>query len=53
MRFRRQLLTVVVAMGLGAFQGVGEAQESATPALEGSRVTRLDITSRGPAFGGR
>ena len=53
MRFRRQLLTVVLGMGLGGFQGVSEAQESASPAMEGSRVTRLDITSRGPAFGGR
>ena len=53
MRLGRQLLTVVLGIGLGAFQGVGEAQESAAPALEGSRVTRLDITSRGPAFGGR
>ena len=53
MRFRRQLLTVVLGMGLGGLQGVAEAQESASPALAGSRVTRLDITSRGPAFGGR
>ncbi len=53
MRFRRQLLTVVLGMGLGGLQGVAEAQESASPALAGSRVTRLDITSREPAFGGR
>ena len=53
MRFRRQVLTVVLGIGLGGFQGVGEAQESATPTPKGSRVTRLDITSRGPAFGGR
>ena len=53
MRFRRQVLTVVLGIGLSGYQGVGEAQESATPAPEGSRVTRLDITSRGPAFGGR
>ena len=53
MHFRRQVLTVVVGIGLSGFHGVGEAQESATPALAGSRVTRLDITSRGPAFGGR
>ena len=53
MRFRRQVLTVVLGFGLSGFQGVGEAQESATPAPEGSRVTRLDITSREPAFGGR
>ena len=53
MRFRRQVLTVVLGFGLSGFQGVGEAQESAVPSLEGSRVTRLDITSREPAFGGR
>ena len=53
MRFRRQLLTVVLGIGMSGFQGVGEAQESAAPAIEGSRVTRLDITSREPAFGGR
>ena len=53
MRFRRQVLTVVLGFGLSGFQGVAEAQESVTPTLEGSRVTRLDITSRGPAFGGR
>ncbi len=53
MRFRRHMLTVVLGMGLSGFHGVGEAQESASPAPEGSRVTRLDITSRGPAFGGR
>ena len=53
MRFRRHLMTVVLGIGLGGFQGVGEAQESASPGLAGSRVTRLDITSRGPAFGGR
>ena len=53
MRFRRQVLTVVLGIGLSGFQGVAEAQESAATALEGSRVTRLDITSREPAFGGR
>ena len=53
MRFRRPVLTVVLGIGLSGYQGVGEAQESAPPAPEGSRVTRLDVTSRGPAFGGR
>ena len=53
MRFPHHLLTVVLGIGLSGFQGVGEAQESAAPSLEGSRVTRLDITSREPAFGGR
>ncbi len=53
MRFRRQLLTIVLGIGLGGLQGVAEAQESASAAPAGSRVTRLDITSRGPAFGGR
>ena len=53
MQFRRHLLTVVLGIGLSGFQGVGEAQESASPALAHSRVTRLDITSREPAFGGR
>ncbi len=53
MRSRHHLLTVVLGIGLGTFPGVAEAQESATSALEGSRVTRLDITSREPAFGGR
>ncbi len=53
MRSRHHLLTVVLGIGLGTSHGVGEAQESATSALEGSRVTRLDITSREPAFGGR
>ena len=53
MRLRRHLSTVVLGIALSGFHGVGEAQESAATALEGSRVTRLDITSRGPAFGGR
>ena len=53
MRFPHHLLTVVLGIGLSGFQGVGEAQESASPQLAHSRVTRLDITSREPAFGGR
>ena len=53
MRFRSHLLTVVLGLGLSGFQGVGEAQESASPTLAHSRVTRLDVTSREPAFGGR
>ncbi|MCY4076764.1 MAG: alpha/beta hydrolase domain-containing protein [Acidobacteria bacterium] len=53
MRFCRLLLTVVLGLGLSGFQGVGEAQESASPALARSRVTQLDITSREAAFGGR
>ena len=53
MRFCRLLLTVVLGIGLGGFQGVGEAQESEPPPLAQSRVTRLDITSREAAFGGR
>ena len=53
MRFPHHLLTVVLGIGLSGFQGVGEAQESASPQLAPSRVTRLDITSREPAFGGR
>ena len=53
MRFPHHLLTVVLGIGLSGFQGVGEAQESASPTLAQSRVIRLDITSREPAFGGR
>ena len=53
MRFPHHLLTVVLGIGLSGFQGVGEAQESASPQLAHSRVTRLDIASREPAFGGR
>ena len=53
MRFPHHLLTVVLGIGLSGFPGVGEAQESASPQLAHSRVTRLDITSREPAFGGR
>ena len=53
MRFRRHLLTVVLGIGLSGCQAVGKAEESATLALERSRVARLDITSREPAFGGR
>ena len=55
MQFRRHLLTVVLGIGLSGSQGAGEpAQtESASPALAHSRVTRLDITSRETAFGGR
>ena len=55
MQFRRHLLTVVVVVGIGlsGCQGAGAQQESASPALAHSRVTRLDITSREPAFGGR
>ena len=42
-------------IGLGGCQGAGEpaAEESAAPPPPHSRVTRLDVTSRGPAFGGR
>ena len=55
MRFRHYLLTVVLGIGLGGCQGAGEpvAEESAAVPLAHSRVTRLDITSREPAFGGR
>ena len=55
MQFRRHSLTVVVVVGIGlsGCQGAGAQQESASPALAHSRVTRLDITSREPAFGGR
>ena len=56
MRFRHHhLLTVVLGIGLSGSPGAGEPapQESASPQLAHSRVTRLDITSREPAFGGR
>ena len=55
MQFRRHLLTVVLGIGLSGSQGAGEPvqKESASPALTHSRVTRLDITSRETAFGGR
>ena len=53
MQFRRLLLTVVLGIGLSGWQAAGEQRESASPALAHSRVTRLDITSREAAFGGR
>ena len=55
MQFRRQLSTVVLGIGLSGCQGAGAQvpQESASPPLAHSRVTRLDITSRETAFGGR
>ena len=55
MQFRRHLLTVVLGIGLSGSQGAGEPvqKESASPSLAHSRVTRLDITSRETAFGGR
>ena len=55
MQFRRHLLTVVLGIGLSGSQGAGEPvqKESASPALAHSRVTRLDVTSRETAFGGR
>ena len=55
MQFRRHLLTVVLGIGLTGCQGAGETvpEESASPPLAHSRVTRLDITSRETAFGGR
>ena len=53
MQFRRHLLTVVLGIGLSGCQGAGAQSESASPQLADSRVTRLDITSREPAFGGR
>ena len=55
MQFRRHLLTVVLGIGLSGSQGAGEPvqTESASPSLAHSRVTRLDITSRETAFGGR
>ena len=55
MQFRRYLLTVVLGIGLSGCQGAGEPapEESASVPLAHSRVTRLDLTSREPAFGGR
>ena len=55
MRFRRCLFTVVIGIGLSGCQGAGEPvpEESASAPLAHSRVTRLDITSREQAFGGR
>ncbi|MXZ70331.1 MAG: hypothetical protein F4Z04_02295 [Acidobacteria bacterium] len=55
MWFRRYLLTVVLGIGLAGCQGAGApvAEESASPSLAHSRVTRLDVTSREAAFGGR
>ena len=55
MRFRRGLLTVVLGIGLSGCQGAGEPapEESPSTPRAHSRVTRLDITSREPAFGGR
>ena len=55
MQFRRHLLTVVLGIGLSGSAGAGEqaTQESVSPPLAHSRVTRLDITSRETAFGGR
>ncbi len=55
MRFRSWLLTVVLGIGLSGCQGAGEPvpEESAAEPLPHSRITRLDLTSREPAFGGR
>lgn len=55
MRFRRCLWTVVLGLGLAGCQGGGEPapEESGSVPRAHSRVTRLDITSREPAFGGR
>ena len=55
MRFRRYMLTVLLGIGLVGCQGAGEPvpEESASPPPAHSRVSRLDITSREPAFGGR
>ena len=55
MRFRRYLLTVVLGIGLSGCQGAVQPglEESASVPLAHSRVTRLDITSHEPAFGGR
>ena len=53
MQFQRHVLTVVLGIGLSGFQGAGAQTESVSGPLAHSRVTRLDITSREPAFGGR
>ncbi len=55
MRFPCWILTVVLGIGLSGCQGAPEpaAEESAAPPPAHSRVTRLDITSREPAFGNR
>ena len=55
MRFPSWFLTVVLGIGLSGCQGAPEpaAEESAVPPPAHSRVTRLDITSREPAFGNR
>ena len=53
MQFRRLSLTVVLGIGLSGVQVAGEQGEPASPTPAHSRVTRLDITSREAAFGGR
>ena len=55
MRFRCWLLAVVLGIGVSGCQGAGDSapDESAAEPLAHSRVTRLDVTSREPAFGGR
>ena len=53
MQFRRLLWTVVLGIGLSGGQAAGEQGEPASPTPAHSRVTRLDITSREAAFGGR
>ena len=55
MRLRRSLLSVVLGIGLSGCQGAGEPvpAETELPPPPHSRVTRLDITSRALAFGGR
>ena len=53
MQFRLHVLTVVLGIGLSGGHAAGEQSEPASPTLAHSRVTRLDINSREPAFGGR
>ena len=53
MQFLRHVLTVVLAIGLSGFPAAAEQGGPASPTLAHSRVTRLDITSREAAFGGR
>ena len=53
MQIRRHSLTVVLGIGLSGLPAAGEQSEPASPTLAHSRVTRLDITSREAAFGGR
>lgn len=55
MKLAKWVTTVVVSVTLSAVAGVSGRSQTASPSAPKalSRVTRLDITSRLPAFGGK